>query len=183
MPQLQIPKKLHLIWLGDKGAPAACIASWKDNHQSWQFKLWGKSELRLGDWVNKAHMGALARRNNWPAVAALMRYEILHREGGVVANSEYYSIRALDAWLLENEMFLFWKDTLSRSALVNDAVIGSIPGNPFLEFVIGRIKAQSRMSLLWSWSRIYSLTVGAVNPVGPYQLTRCIRQYGESGYK
>ncbi|HZV20764.1 MAG TPA: glycosyltransferase [Hyphomicrobiales bacterium] len=182
MTKIQIPRKLHLIWLDDKKAAPATLASWRIHHRDWQVRLWSQEELHAQDWVSKNHINALARRRNWPAVAAFMRYEILYREGGVYADINYSSLRPLEDWLLENEMFLCWMNTLRRSALVNDALIGSVAANPFLNFVIDTLSCQSRITALWGWSAIRRLTIGRFYPIGAYQLTRCIHRYGEEGY-
>src|ERR1700751_3928150 len=99
---MQIPKKLHLIWVGnDNAKPEACIQSWRRNHPDWEFKLWSDDDLREGDWINKAHLATFANTRKWPAVADLMRYEILYRHGGVYADADSFSVRPLDTGFLK----------------------------------------------------------------------------------
>src|SRR5271166_5830996 len=180
---MQIPKKLHLIWVGDdKKRPTACIESWKRNHPDWNFRLWENRELHSENWINKAHINTLMQDKKWPGVADLMRYEILCKEGGVYADADSYSVRPLDDWLLENEMFACWEDTLSRARLVNNAFLGSIPGNPFLRFVIDRINRKKQLYIRWSWSRMRFVTMGVWRSVGPYHLTECVHAYNRTGY-
>ena len=180
---MQIPKKIHLIWLGtDNPRPQACIQSWKRNHPAWEFKLWSEADLDKVDWINKDHIATFAKARKWPAVADLMRYEILYREGGVYVDADSFSLRPMDNWLLENEMFATWEDTLSRKRLVNNAFLGSIPNNPFLEFVIKTIALKKELFKRWSWSRMRYVRMSAWRSVGPYQLTTCINNYNGSPY-
>ena len=180
---MQIPKKLHIIWVGDQSkSPTDCIRSWKKNHPSWEFKLWSNNELRSTDWINREHLQAFAQREKWTAVADLMRYELLYREGGVYVDADSFSIRPMQDWLLENEMFACWEDTLSSARLVNNAFIGSIPKNPFLFYVIEEIGRKKELFRRWSWSRMRYVRMGAWRSVGPYHLTRCIHQYEPGGY-
>jgi mannosyltransferase OCH1-like enzyme len=180
---MQIPRKLHLIWVGtDNPQPKACIRSWRLNHPGWEFKLWTDEDLHLGDWINKEHLDTFARARKWPAVADLMRYEILYREGGVYVDADSFSLRPLDNWLLENEMFAAWEDTLSRARLINNAFLGSVPHNPFLAFVIEEIKKKKELFKRWSWSRMRYVRMGAWRSVGPYHLTKCINNYRGAPY-
>src|SRR5262245_12872900 len=81
---MSIPKKLHIVWVGNSNkAPLECIESWRRNHAAWQIKLWNDSHLEEESWINTAHLRAFACARQWPAVADLMRYEILYREGGI----------------------------------------------------------------------------------------------------
>jgi mannosyltransferase OCH1-like enzyme len=183
MPEVQIPKKLHLIWVGDEQKkPTACIESWRRNHPDWVFRVWGNAELNSENWINKRHLETLVRDKKWPGVADLMRYEILYREGGVYADADSFSVRPLEDWLLENEMFASWEDTLSRARLVNNAFLGTIPRNPFLQFVIDAIHRKQQIYSRWSWSRMRIVKMGVWRSVGPYHLTECIHRYGKNGY-
>src|SRR5262249_46230600 len=138
----KIPKKLHLIWVGDAyKRPAKCIESWRQNHADWDFKLWTDTELLETSWINAAHLRAFVDAKCWSAAADLMRYEILYREGGVYVDADSFSIRPLDNWLLQSEMFACWENTLAtgRARLVSNAFLGSEPNNPFLHYLISTI--------------------------------------------
>ncbi len=83
-----IPKRLHIIWIGDEGKrPDAYIQTWMDHHPEWEFKLWGNRELLERPWINQHHMAAMAAQE-WCGVADLMRLEILYEEGGVVVDAD-----------------------------------------------------------------------------------------------
>jgi hypothetical protein len=113
-----------------------------------------------------------------------MRYEILYREGGVYVDADSYSIRPLDEWLLKAEMFACWENTLAqgRARLVSNAFLGSVPGNPFLRYLIDTIGRRNDQFKRWSWSRMRFVRMGAWKSVGPYRLTKCIYGYQGKGY-
>lgn len=182
---LNIPKKLHLIWIGNAHKrPAKHIKSWQDNHPDWRFKLWTDRELFETDWINRKHLRTFAEAGHWSAVADLMRYEILYREGGVYADADSLSLRPLDDWLLRSEMFACWENTLAvgRARLVSNAFLGSVPKNPFLRYLIDTIGGRKRLFSRWSWSRMRFVPMTAWKSVGPYRLTKCIYEYQGKGY-
>jgi mannosyltransferase OCH1-like enzyme len=181
---MQIPRKIHMIWIGEENLPLpGCIDSWKNNHPQWQFKLWTDADLEPAAWINQSAIEAFIKAKAWAAIADVMRYEILYREGGVYADADSRSLRPLDPWLLENEMFACWVNTMERGRkLVNNAFLGSVPGNPFLRYVIDEIARKHDLFARWSWSRLRYVRMGAWRSVGPWHLTRCMYDYRGTGY-
>jgi mannosyltransferase OCH1-like enzyme len=181
----RIPKNLHIIWVGDiQKQPKKCISSWQKNHPDWNFRLWTDSDLHESSWINQSHLKAFVDAGHWSAVADLMRYEILYRHGGVYVDADSFSLRPLDDWMLETEMFACWENTLAkgRAQLVSNAFLGSVPDNPFLLYVIETIRNRKMRFQRWSWSRMRFVRMGAWKSVGPYRLTRCIYDYKGRGY-
>jgi mannosyltransferase OCH1-like enzyme len=181
----QIPKKIHIIWVGDAhGKPQECIKSWRANHPDWQVKLWTNQDLHERIWINETHIRAFEKVKHWCGVADLMRYEILYNEGGVYVDADSLSLRPLDSWLLESEMFACWENTLAvgRARLVSNAFLGSTPANPFLLYLIETIRKRKRLFTRWSWGKIRFVKMSAWKSVGPYRLTKCIYDYEGRGY-
>ncbi len=185
--QLQIPKKLHIIWIGESHKlPAKCINSWRDNHPEWDFQVWTDNERAQTSWINQKHLDAFVEKRHWSAAADLMRYEILYREGGVYVDADSFSVRPLDHWLLENEMFACWENTLAvgRARLVSNAFLGSVAGNSFLKYLIDTIEGRKELFTRWSWGRMRYVRMGAWKSVGPYRLTKCVYDYEDGkGYR
>ncbi len=183
LQKLQIPRKLHIIWVGsDNAMPVDCTESWRRKHPSWAYRIWTNRDLENVAWVNAEHMRTFVKARKWAAVADLMRYEILYREGGVYVDADARCLRPLDDWLLENEMFACWDYTLAKRKLVNNAFMGSVPRNPFLAYVIEEARRKSDVLRRWSWSRMRFVKMGAWRSVGPYHLTDCINRYQGEGY-
>lgn len=179
----QIPKKLHIIWIGDTSkCPDGAIATWRNAHPDWQFKLWGDAELKQTSWRNQTHLDTFVALSKWPAVADLMRYEILLREGGVYVDADSTCIRPLDDWMLASEFFACWEGPVQRGGLVNNAFIGTKPQNPFLRYVVEEIRQRPQLLTRWSWRRMRRVKMGAWRSVGPYFFTKCLLEY-EGGYR
>lgn len=174
-----IPQKLHMIWVGDETKrPDAMINSWRRNHPQWQFKLWGNTELRNGNWQSHRQIERFLCSGHYDGVADLMRYEILYEHGGVYVDADTMSQRPLDNWLLETPLFAVWESEQHRPGLIANTFIGVVPGHPALAAII---KKTSRMNQpVWrrAWANPFRWKeVPPWKSVGPVFFTRMIRPY------
>jgi hypothetical protein len=143
-PQGQIPKSLHLIWIGDEAKrPQAAIESWRKHHSEWEFKVWGNKELDEIPWKARRQIKRFRASEHWEGVADLMRYEILHEHGGIYVDADSTCIRPLDNWLLQMPMFAVWESERCAPGLVANGFIGTQPRHPVLTSII---RATSRMN-------------------------------------
>lgn len=161
-----IPKTLHFIWVGDETRrPDNCIDTWKERHPDWQIKVWGNRELEQIGWRNSHHMQAmLARELN--GVADMMRWEILHHEGGIVIDADSICLRRLEDDFLDNEAFACWENEIARPGLIAAGYFGSVPGNAFLRQIIEDIHDEVSVINERAW-----------RTVGPQRLTDAYRRY------
>jgi mannosyltransferase OCH1-like enzyme len=172
---MQIPRRLHLIWIGDDNPqPHACVRSWRDKHPDWDVKLWGARDLFQKAWINQKHIDTFLKTRKWPAVADLMRYEILYEHGGVYVDADSKCLRRLDDWLLESEMFACWTNEFEGKRLIANGFMGTAPKNPFLMSIIEKAKRKRDVNRRWSWSKMRWIPMGAWRSVGPYHLTECV---------
>jgi len=105
-----IPKKLHIIWIGDAArTPLSHIQSWKDRHPTWTVTLWDNERFVQRAWRCAAQMKAMGLLDV-RAIVELMRLEILYDEGGVAVDADSYCVRALPEELLANDAFSCWVD-------------------------------------------------------------------------
>ncbi|HSZ12368.1 MAG TPA: glycosyltransferase, partial [Rhizomicrobium sp.] len=139
-----IPKKLHLIWVGDDAKrPQASIDSWRDKHPTWQFQLWGNAELDGIPWKAKRQIDIFRAGERWEGVADLMRYEILLEHGGVYVDADSTCVRPLDDWLLDTRMFAVWENERCVPGLIANGFIGSQQHHPVLSSIV---RATARMN-------------------------------------
>lgn len=149
-----IPKILHMIWVGDEHRrPERCMRSWTERHPGWTVRIWGNDDLAARNWVNAAHMRAMATRE-WNGVADMMRWEILLEQGGVLVDADSYCVQPLPEWLLECEAFACWENELVRPGLIAAGYFGTIPGNPFLANLVEDIRVQETVVDRMAWESV-----------------------------
>ncbi|MBV5333237.1 mannosyltransferase, partial [bacterium] len=154
-----IPKIIHFIWVGDESKrPDRFIQTWVDHHPGWEIKLWGNEDLASRPWINGHHMAEMAKRE-WNGAAALMRWEILHAEGGILVDADSVCVRPLPEWLLECEAFACWENEIVRPGLIAAGYFGTGPA--FLAALIEGIRQQPTVTDRQAWMS-----------VGPLHLTK-----------
>jgi mannosyltransferase OCH1-like enzyme len=136
-PLQTIPKKIHMIWIGDETkCPHQWMQTWRDHHPTWDVKLWGNAELENIQWRSKTQMDIYRMEGQWAGVADLMRYEILLEHGGVYVDADTICIKPLDDWLLDTRMFALWEHEVHRPGLIANSYIGAIPNHPALKAIV-----------------------------------------------
>lgn len=164
-----IPKLIHFIWVGDETkCPTNCMETWRAFHPDWDFQLWGNAELNGLPWVNRRHMTEMYGKE-LNGVADMMRWEILHANGGIVVDADSICLRPLDDHLLECEAFACWENEIVRPGLIAAGYFGCEAGNPFVKQIIQDISAEASVTHEMAWKT-----------VGPLRLTQCHRKYGYS---
>ena len=90
-----IPKKLHMIWVGENQPPTYVeknFNSWKSLMPGWECKLWSNDDITSDvfpvELVNSCTIGAQK--------ADIMRYFIIKKFGGVYVDSDVTPHRSLD---------------------------------------------------------------------------------------
>ncbi len=160
-----IPKVFHFIWVGDESRrPDNCIQTWRDNHPDWTFRIWGNDDLATRPWINGRHMQAMARRELC-GVADMMRWEILHEQGGLLFDADSVCRRPLDDSFLDCEAFACWENEIARPGLIATGYVGCAPNNPLVGQIIADIRNAPTVVDRMAWES-----------VGPRRLTETYRQ-------
>lgn len=161
-----IPKTLHFIWVGDESKrPDNCIQTWAKFNPDYQIKIWGNASLAEHQWLNARHMDAMLDRE-FNGVADMMRWEILHKEGGIVLDADSICLRPLDDALLDCEAFACWESEIARPGLIAAGYFGCKPGNPFVQQIMMDIHNEPSVVHDMAWKT-----------VGPLRLTESYRRY------
>jgi hypothetical protein len=155
----RIPRVLHRVWLGDADVPAEFEHYWATLgalHPGWELRTWGEADLEGLD------IGPDARRRARTAseLSNLMRYEVLHRHGGVYVDTDVEGRRALDGLLGGIDAFA----GLELPGRVGTAVLGGVAGHP----AFGRAARLARGTL--------GLGEHSANANGPYLMTLVCEQ-------
>lgn len=136
-----IPKKLHIVWVGDESKrPDNCINTWRTHNPDWDIKVWGNTDLANNAWRNAKHM-----QDMWKVelcgVADLMRYEILYEHGGFAVDADSVCLKPLPDWLLEADEFTCWESEHERLGLLAIGYLAAQQGSPFIGQIIEDIYA------------------------------------------
>lgn len=158
--RVRIPRTIHRVWLGEKPMPEEherLGGTFARHHPDWEMRLWTEEDLtELG-------IGATEReraRTN-AELANLVRYEVLHRHGGVYVDTDVECRRRLTPLMRGVDAFA----ALEVPGRIGTAVLGSVPGHP----VYARAAGLARRTL-----GIFELQSPSTN--GAYFLSLIIEQ-------
>lgn len=128
-----IPKIIHYCWFGENPLPEkykGYIDEWKLLHQDWEIKVWDERTISF----DTPYLITAAKNKNWANISNLVRLQALDREGGIYLDTDIKLIKPLND-LCNNECFLGFEagGDNTNSLFVNNAVLGSIKGHPFIK--------------------------------------------------
>jgi len=176
-----IPKKLHLIWIGDKCwthpsplgpiryediRPDHYIQTWKDKHPSWEIKIWNNNDLQFKNWRLKDQMFTLYLESKYACVADLMRYEILYENGGVYVDVDSICHQPLDD-LLEHKAFAVQES----GGIIANAFLGAEKEYSLFNWMIERLLERGDDLLFCGGKRVSGSAA-----IGPSFLTHAIEK-------
>ncbi len=135
--KLRIPKIIHQIWVGPNHFPEKYRA-WQKTWQSlpgWTYKLWTDEDVKDFPMINK---DVYYQEKNYGARADILRIEILNREGGVYIDTDYECIQpeVFDELNSKYDFYCGITPLDCFGLMLNNAIIGSIPGHPILKAII-----------------------------------------------
>jgi hypothetical protein len=126
--RVRIPRTIHRVWVGGEPMPAEHERSGETfarHHPDWEMRLWTENDLpELG-------IGARERERVRPRseLSNLMRYEVLHRYGGVYVDTDVDCLRPLTPLLGGIDAFA----ALEAPGRVGNAILGSVADHPVFE--------------------------------------------------
>jgi len=133
---IQIPKIIHQIWVGEKEMPAHCkqfVQSMKDLHPDWEHHLWGnelfteiyKDDPYLQNYITDPEL------YKWAFISDRIRMLLLRDYGGIYCDVDAKPIRSFD--LIRNQLgpkhtFMSGlKPSQNNNTLVDCTVYGAAP--------------------------------------------------------
>jgi mannosyltransferase OCH1-like enzyme len=131
----QIPKKIHQVWIGGHvpDNTKRLRDSWLKHNPDWEYKLWGDEDAENFGMINKSVFDKLTNKG---ARSDVFRYEIVCREGGVYADTDFECIKPFDDFL---HLSFFGGDGYHESPNTFNGLFGSVPDHPILHAMINYI--------------------------------------------
>jgi len=129
-PQSLIPRIIHQTWFGQSPVPERLLANqatWKHHHPNWELRFW--TDDTIPELINQAAFDILTI----PAQKShLVRYELLHRYGGVYVDLDVECKRPLDDLAAGSFGFVAAEDDDAAGI----AVMGAAPESSLLQTAI-----------------------------------------------
>ncbi len=157
--RMRIPRTIHRVWLGDDPMPPEHERfgrTFAGHHPHWEERVWGDGDLaELG-------IGELerARSRTRSELSNLVRYEVLHRYGGVYVDTDVECKRPFTPLLRGVEAFA----ALELPGRIGTAVLGSVAGHP----LFSRAMRLARSTL--------GIGAKSTDANGPYMLSLVLEQ-------
>jgi len=164
---MYIPKIIHQLWIGPNPMPSNFMDTWKNKHPGFEYIRWTEDEIRKRN-IGFQCMEAINCMPEINGKADIMRWEILHRYGGIFIDADSICIQPLDEMILNQTSFAAYENESIRKDLVATGTMGFYPGHPICRFAIEWI--------LKNTNAIASPTNRAWKTVGPGLLTRALTE-------
>ncbi len=139
--KLKIPKIIHQIWLGSPLPEAfkKLTDSWIEKHRGrgWKYKLWTDEDVEAFDMVNKEFYD---KTTNYGVKSDLLKWEIVHRYGGVYIDMDFECLKAIDDLHYVYDFYTGIQPLDTQYLQLGAAIFGAVPGHPILKHCIDSIK-------------------------------------------
>lgn len=133
-----IPRVFHRVWLGNEPMPDEFKRfgeTWQSLHADWKMILWTDTTL-----PPLKNAWAYAQPRSLSAKCNIARYEILLQHGGIYVDTDFECLKNLEPLLQDVECFVAWE----REDMANNAIIGVVPGHPFLRDLVDSLEERVR---------------------------------------
>jgi hypothetical protein len=128
-----IPRKLHMIWVGDAPPPESCLEyrrRWSSLMPHWEVKLWRDGDVaQFGPDVQRR----IAVATTGAQKADILRAFIVSVEGGIYVDADMEPHRSLEPLVALQEPLLICHDLPLTWEYVMNAFFGAVPHHPVVE--------------------------------------------------
>jgi mannosyltransferase OCH1-like enzyme len=167
MQNATIPKIIHQIWIGKKfRRPEKWMDTWAAMNPSFEHRIW--TDETLHELLPLRAQRAFDTMPHLAGKADILRYEILHRYGGIYVDADMECISPFTDDLLQNVAFAAHENEYVRPGLIANSVIGTRPGCPMMDAMIEHVAALPNLAACTALD-IWKVT-------GPLAFTRLIGQ-------
>ncbi|GHC62972.1 glycosyltransferase family 32 protein [Limoniibacter endophyticus] len=156
---MNIPKRLGHIWIGPKTPPSNWMQSWANKHPQWHYHLYDNAYLRDGNFRTRKQIDEYMKRGWYAGAADLLRYEILYKNGGYLAEADSICLHPVDELMLDGgTLYTVYENEFVRGRLVSPIIAATV-GNAFLDALLDRLAAVPVSELDHPWKQTGNLFV------------------------
>lgn len=137
MPAL--PKRLGHIWIGPKPAPTVWMETWPKAHPGWSYTIFGNDTLAGYPFRLRALINEYAWRGAWAGAQDMMRYELLYRYGGFMADADAICLHPVDELLDRPRAYTVYDRPETDRFRGVCPILACEPGNAFVGKVIDEL--------------------------------------------
>lgn len=126
-----IPKIIHYCWFGRKHIPRemqSYIKGWEKFHPSFKIIKWSENNCPS----NFAYLNTAIDNGMWANASNFMRLYSLNIQGGIYFDTDVEVLKPFDD-MLQYPCFLGYEKRNAIGDCINNAVVGAIPGHPFIQ--------------------------------------------------
>jgi len=141
----KIPAIIHQIWFGGD-IPANYLEwhqQWRDFHPNWQCIQWDEASIAQEfskGLYNQKLFDQAKLNNNYAKMSDIVRYEILHKFGGIYVDYDVQCFSSFDP-LHQYYTFFAGLEDFGWCCYCGNAIIASTPQHPILQACLNNIKA------------------------------------------
>jgi hypothetical protein len=166
-----IPKRLGHIWIGPKPVPHRWMRTWPEKHPDWEYRVYDNDFLMGFPFRTRNLINEYFWRGEYAGVQDLMRYEILYKFGGFMADADSICLHAVDELLVGTGAYTVYDHADTEKAGVSP-FLAAEPGNPVLGRVISRLEQLKPWDLVKPWrSTGNRFLIQAIREIGMENVT------------
>lgn len=142
-----IPRKIHLIWIGDSSMSPDAQKNYKTwvrlMGTAWQIRLWTNDDLHNGQFSSEVlHCIQIARHGMQKA--DILRYQILSKEGGWYFDLDFEPMQSIEplALLLSREALILCHEEESRTDKISNGFFACSAGNAYISAIAAAVLTQ-----------------------------------------
>lgn len=130
-----IPKLLHLIWVGDKPIPddvSANISKWREVMPDWTLRIWRNDDINEDEFPYDILM-KIRLSKKFAQKADIMRYHIIEKYGGIYLDTDNVPHRSLNDILELGSDIILWHDNVVTWEYISISFIAAVPHHPIMK--------------------------------------------------
>lgn len=145
---MNIPKIMWHIWIGPNQPPLAWMNTWKELHQSWNYRIIDNDLMNSSNFHNQHLINEYMRCEKYNGVADLIRYEFLYNYGGFCPPADAICLETTDElWTEEHSVcYTVYENEILRPGYVSP-IYACSPGNEFVKIIIDTLHELSPTDL------------------------------------